>query len=237
MTTVETKDGITSIKVDDGRINLTLDFQRFFAMTDDRDPNQKEGSNESAKKQKKLLKFFSEWNVDYDDIDDLFDEAIEAIPLSERLKENQKEWFRVTKRAKPEDKMATRLVKMEYCTLHEDALVASDTERSIVVEYYPQLIPEFTDHDDDDKLAKLHDRILDSSWKTVGTMTKSELAIEIESSDTRFMNIFGQKVNRKTVKRCQKYIKEKADFQIDDSSLVAMQVTGDLTLYIGRVME
>lgn len=237
MTTVETKDGITTFSVDDGRITLNLDFQRFFAMTDDRDPREKEGANEALKKQKRLLKFFVEWEITVDDIDDLFDEAIERIQLSERLRDMQKEWFRLTKRIKPEDKLATRLSKMAFCISHEDAMVASDDEKAIVVEYYPKAIPEFEEHDYNGKLAKLHDRILDSSWKSVGIIDKKQLNLEIESSDTHFMNLFNLKVNRKTIKKCLKYIRDDVDFQIDDSNLVALQIDGDTTLYIGRVAE
>ena len=237
MTTVETKNGITTFSVDDGRITLNFDFRRFFAMTDDRDPNQKEGSNEALKKQKRLLKFFVEWEVSIEDVDDLFDDAIEAIQLSERLKEMQKEWFRLTKRSKPEDKLAVRLMKMEFRILHEDAIIASDEDRAIVIEYYPKALPEFSENDFEGRLAKLHDRILDSSWKSVGIIDKPQLNLEIESSDTHFMNLFNMKVNRKTLKKCLKYIKGEADFQTDDSNLVAIQIDSDTTLYIGRVVE
>lgn len=234
---IVTKDGITAISIDGGKIMMNLDFQRFFAMTDDRDPKQKEGSNEALKKQKKLLKFLSEWLDSYEDIDDLFDDAIEAIPLSERLKDNQKEWFRVTKREKPEDKLAVRLSKLEYHIHHEDAIIASDKERAIVIEYYPKTDVEFSDADDDGKLAKLHDKILDGSWRSVSVIKKNELALEIGSSDTRFMNLFGLKVNRTTMKKAMKYIKDEVDIQTDDSLIVAIQIDGDTTLYIGRVSE
>lgn len=234
MTSVETRNGITAISVDDGRITVNLDFQRFFAMTDDRDPKAKEGTNEALKKQKKLLKFLSEWDIPLEDIDDLFDDAIEAIPLSERLKDNQKEWFRVTKRAKPEDKLAVRLSKLDYHIHHEDAIFASDSDRSLIIEYYPKVDKEFTDSDDHGKLRKLHDKILDAPWKSVGTLTKDELAFEIESADTRFMTLFGQKVNRATVKKAMRYIKDSVDVQIDDTSIMALQIDGDTTAYLGR---
>lgn len=236
-TAVETKDGITTISIDGGRISLNLDFQRFFAMTDDRGLEDRSGSNESQKKQKRILKFLSDWTIPVEDIDDLFDEAIEAIPLSERLKDNQKEWFRVTKRAKPEDKLAVRLSKLDYHIHHEDAIFASDGERSLLIEYYPKVDVEFADADEAGKMVKLHNRILDSPWKSVGTITKAELETELESSDTRFMNLFGQKLNRATVKKAKKYIKDEIDVQIDDSNLVAFQIDGDTTAYLGRVVE
>ena len=68
----------------------------------------------------------------------------------------------------------------------------------------------------------------------MGTLTKEELAFEIESADTRFMNLFGQKVNRATVKKALKYIKEGVDVQIDDTNLMALQIDGDTTAYLGR---
>lgn len=245
MTEIKTNaDGITSFYVDNGRICVNLDFERFFAMTDDRAETRnndgewrKEGSNESAKKQKKLLKFFLEWEVNIDDIDDMFDDAIQHLPLSERLKDNQKEWFRITKRAKPEDKLTTRLSKMEYRILHEDAIVASNQDKAIIVEYYPSIDTEVKPNDPQNRLEKLHDRILDSEWKTIGSMTKEELSIELESSDTRFINLFAQKINRKTMKGCVKYIKDKVSFQISDGNIVAISVDDDTTLYVGKVTE
>lgn len=228
MTTIERKDGITTFLVDDGRITVNLDFQRYFSNT---------SMTESAKKQKKLLKFFQEWEVPEEEIDDLFDEAMENLPIADRLKDNQKEWLRITKRTKPEDKMASRLSRLAYHIIHEDAIVASDDERSLIIEYYPKDMPEMDEKDDEGKLAKFHDNVLDSPWKNLGSMTKEQLNIEILSSDSRYMTLFDSKVNRKTMKKGLKYIKDKATFQTDGKSLMSIQIDGDTVLYLGRVAE
>lgn len=234
---ISTKDGITTIMADDGRISVNLDFQRFFSMADDRNPAKPEGQNEALKKQKRLIRFLADWNVPYDDIDDLFDEAIEALPESERLAECQREWLKVTKREKPVDKMAERLIKMEYRISHEDAIVASDADKAIVFEYYPKSMPEFDGKDDSSRLERLHDRILDAEWKTIGTITKEELNLEVASSDMRFMRLFDSRMNRTTVKKCARYIKDMAIVQTEGTNLVAFQMSDDLTLYIGRIAE
>lgn len=236
-TSISTKDGITTIMADDGRISVNLDFQRFFSMTDDRNPAKPEGPNEALKKQKRLIRFLVDWNVPYDEIDDLFDEAVEALPESERIVDCQREWLKATKREKPADKMAERLAKMEYRISHEDAIVASDADRAIVFEYYPKSMPEFDGNDDGRRLERLHDRILDAEWKTIGTITKDELNLEIASSDMRFMRLFDSRMNRATVKKCARYIKDMAIVQTEGTNLVAFQISDDLTLYVGRIAE